>query len=152
MYEKLNKIRQEKPSFDRDLVNNFAKTMPKLFNIMIDGYMYNNHIGSKDVALLAQKYITNNKGENIGFKFNYDDIVDIAKNYTNLQDSEYYPTDLWVWANVKYGDIGHIINDPQSITRAAISDLEDEDFPYFEASQRAYCWLKKHISNDESLH
>ena len=35
MHEKLNKIRQENPNFDRELVNSFAKNIPKIIDIKI---------------------------------------------------------------------------------------------------------------------
>lgn len=150
MIEKLNKIRQENPNFDRDLVNGFAKRMPELLGIMIDGEEYDCHIGSKDVAKLAEPYITNHKGEYIGFKWTYEDVISVARNYINIDDAEFYPCDLWVWANVKYGDMGHIINDSQMIIKYAISELTDSDFPFYPASQRAYYWLKKHIENTKT--
>lgn len=145
MIEKLNKIRQENPNFDKKMVDIFAKNMPELLLVMIDGEEYDKHIGTKDVALLAEPYITDHKGEPIGFKWTYEDVMGVAKNYINLDDAEFYPCDLWVWANVKYGDMAHIISDAGSIIKYAISELSDEDFPFYPASQRAYCWLKKHI-------
>lgn len=149
MSERLNKIRQENPKFDRQMVDTFAKKMPKLLNILIDGIEFDNHIGTKEVAKLAESYITNNKGEYIGFKWEFEQVAEIVKNYIDIEQAEFYPFDIWVWANVKYGDMGHITNEPSTIIRYAISELTDEDFPFYDASQRAYCWLKKHIENDE---
>lgn len=149
MHERLIKIRQENPNFDKKMVDIFAKNMPELLLVMIDGEEYDKHIGTKEVAMLAEKYITNNKGEHIGFKWTYDDVLSVAKSYINIDDAEFYPCDLFVWANVKYGDMSHIINDAGSIIKYTISELTDEDFPFYPASQRAYCWLKKHIENDE---
>ena len=150
MFEKLRKIRQENPNFDRQMVNMFAKSMPKLLAILIDGERYDNHIGSKDVAKLAEPFITNNKGENIGFKWEYQDVIDVASKYVNLEETEFYPADIYVWANVKYGDMSHITNDSNTIIKYAISELMDDDFPFYPASQIAYCWLKKHIENSEN--
>lgn len=147
MHEKLQKIRQENPNFDKKLVNMFANAMPDLLSILIDGSEYDNHIGSKDVAMLAEKYITNNKGEKIGFHWDYETVVNTVRNYVNLDDMDFYPCDIWVWANVKYGDMGHIINDMGTIIKYAIAELTDADYPFSAASQRAYCWLKKHIEN-----
>jgi hypothetical protein len=148
MHEKLNKVRKENPNFDRELVNSFAKNMPDLLSILIDGCMYDNHIGSKDVAMLAEQFITDDKGEHIGFRWDYETVINTAKNYIDLNETEFYPTDLWVWANVKYGDMSHITTDTQTIIRYAIAELSDDDFPFYPASQRAYCWLKKHIENE----
>ena len=150
MNERLNKIRKENPNFDKQMVNAFADKMPKLLNILIDGIEYDEHIGSKEVAKLAEAYISNNKGEHIGFKWNYDDTINIVKNYVDLNDTDFYPTDIWVWANVKYGDMSHITTEPTTIVRYAISELTDEDYPFGEPSSRAYCWLKKHIENEET--
>lgn len=149
MSERLNKIRQENPKFDREMVDTFAKKMPKLLNILIDGIEFDNHIGTKEVAKLAESYITNNKGEHIGFKWEFEQVAEIVKNYIDIEQAEFYPFDIWVWANVKYGDMGHITNEPSTIIRYAISELTDEDFPFYDASQKAYCWLKKHIENEE---
>jgi hypothetical protein len=148
MSERLKKIRQEKPNFDKKMVDKFAEKMPELLEVMLDGELYDDHIGDKKTALLAEKFITNNKGENIGFKWDYETIMNIAQSYVNLNQEEFYPTDLWVWANVKYGDMSHIVNDINTIIRYAISELTDEDFPFYEASKRAYYWLKKHIENN----
>lgn len=147
MNERLQKIREKDPTFDKRLVNKFDNKMPDLLEIMLDGELYNNHIGEKKTALLAKEFITNDKGENIGFRWDFESVMDIAKNYTDLNNSEYYPEDLWVWANVKYGDMGHLINEPSLIVRYAIAELEDEDYPFEEPSQRAYYWLKKHLEN-----
>lgn len=148
MIERLKQIRKENPNFDKELVNEFANKMENLLLVMIDGKEFDNHIGTKEVAKLAEKFITDNKGVHIGFRWNYDDVINIARNYINLDDAPFYPTDLWVWANVKYGDIGHLITDSQTVIRYAISELTDDDFPFYDASQRAYCWLKKHIENE----
>lgn len=110
---------------------------------------YDNHIGSKDVAKMAEPFITNNKGEYIGFHWDYETVFEQSKNYTNLETSEFYPCDIWVWANVKYGDMGHITSDSALIIKYAISELSDKDYPFSEASQRAYCWLKKHLEESE---
>ncbi len=150
MHERLIKIRQENPNFDKKMVDIFAKNMPELLLVMIDGEEYDKHIGTKDVAMLAEPFITDSKGEPIGFKWTYDDVMGVAKNYINIDDAEFYPCDLFVWANVKYGDMSHIINDAGSIIKYAISELTDEDFPFYPASQRAYCWLKKHLENKNS--
>lgn len=148
MFEKLNKIRKDNPNFDKELVNTFAQTMPKLLDVLIEGKIYDCHIGTKEIALLAEPYIKNNKGEHIGFTWDYDEVISKAKNYIDFDKQEFYEYDLWVWANVKYGDMGHITTDSGTIIKYAIAELSDDDFPFYPASQRAYCWLKKHIEND----
>ena len=149
MYEKLKKIRKENPNFDKQMVDMFAKSMPNLLLVLMDGKKYNNHIGTKDVAMLAEPFITNNKGEHIGFKWDYNEVVDLAKNYVNIEEMDFYPADIFIWANVKYGDMSHIITDQNTIIRYAISELMDDDFPFYNASQRAYCWLKRHVELSE---
>lgn len=149
MIERLKKVRQENPQFDKTLVDIFAEKMPKLLLVMMDGYEFGNHIGNKEVARLAEPFITNHKDEKIGFKWTYDEVITTSRNFINIESADFYPCDLWVWANVKYGDIGHIIVDGATIIKTAISDLTDTDYPFYDASQRAYCWLKKHIENEE---
>ena len=149
MIEKLKKIREENPDFDKKMVDMFAKAMPKLLMVLIDGEKYDKHIGSKDVAMFAKEYITNNKGEHIGFHWSYEDVVNAVKNYVDMDEVEFYPCDIFVWANVKYGDMSHITTDTSTILKYAISELTDSDFPYYPASQRAYCWLKRHIEANE---
>lgn len=151
MYDKLMKIRKENPNFDKKMVDIFARKMPELLAVIIDGEEYNNHIGSKDVAELASKYITNNKGENIGFHWSYDEVLSAIKGLIdiNSDEVEFYPGDIYVWANVKYGDMAHITPDGGVILKYAIAELTDPDFPYYPASQRAYCWLKKHVEQNE---
>ena len=150
MHEKLNKVRKQNPNFDRELVDNFAKVMPNLLSILIDGCLYDNHIGTKDTALLAEKFITNNKGEHIGFYFDYDTVMNFVKTQVDLNDTEFYPSDIYAWSNVKWGDMQHLTNDEKLVISYALSELMDDDFPFYPASQRAYCWLKKHIENEEN--
>ena len=147
---RLYKIRKDNPEFDKELVDEFEKKMPDLLEIMIDGKEYNKHIGTKEVAMLAEPYITNNKGEHIGFHWDYDNLVSAAKSYVDFDNVEFFPCDLFVWANVKYGDMQHITTDTATIIKYSIAELTDSDFPFYPASQRAYQWLKKHIENDES--
>lgn len=149
MHEKLNRVRKQNPNFDRELVDNFAKVMPKLLDILIEGFLYDCHIGTKDTALLAEKFITNDKGEHIGFYFDYDTVISQIKNQVDLNETEFYPSDIWTWSNVKYGDMGHLTNDEKLIINYALAELLDKDFPFYPASQRAYCWLKKHIELKE---
>lgn len=148
MHSRLKKIREENPNFDKKMVDIFAKNMPDLLLIMIDGEEYDKHIGSKEVAMLAEPYIKNQKGENIGFHWDYDSVVGTVKSYVDMDKAEFTPCDIFVWANVKYGDMGHLIADASTILRYAVAELTDPDFPYYPASQRAYCWLKKHLENE----
>lgn len=149
MKERIQKIRAEHPDFDKKMVDMFAESMPKLMLVLMDGQEYECHIGSKDVADLARDYIKNNRGEAIGKHWTQEQIHSIAKNYINIENEEFYDYDLYVWANVKYGDIGHITSDSSTIIKYAIAELKDDDFPYFRASERAYRWLKKHVENEE---
>ena len=148
MHEKLNKIRQENPNFDRELVNSFAKNMPELLSILIDGKMYDNHIGSKDVAMLADQYITDEKGNHFGFYWDYETVINAVKNFVDLNETEFYPADIFVWANVKYADFLGTGANTETILKYALNELTDADFPFYPASQRAYHWLKRHIENE----
>ena len=150
MHERLRKIRQENPNFDRELVDTFADNMGDLLLVIIDGKEYDKHIGTREVAMLAEPYIKNHKGENIGFHWDYDSVINTVKNYVNMDEQDFTPCDIFVWANVKYGDMGHLVNDSGTILKYAISELTDKDFPYYPPSQRAYCWLKKQVENYES--
>lgn len=149
MQNRLNKMRLENPGFDKKMVDIFAKRMPKLLNIMLDGEEYENHIGTKEVAMLAGDYITDNNGVNIGFHWSYEEVTNAVKGYVDFDKVDFYPCDLFVWANVKYGDMAHITSDTNTILKYAISELTDADFPFYPADQRAYCWLKKHIEEEE---
>lgn len=149
MLNRLNQMRIKNPALDKKMVDIFARKMPKLLNVFLDGEEYNNHIGSKEVAMLAGEYITNNKDEHIGFHWTYEDVINAIKGYVDFNEVEFYPCDLFVWANVKYGDMAHITNDTATILKYAVSELTDPDFPFYDASQRAYCWLKKHVEEDE---
>lgn len=149
MENRLNKMRLENPGLDKKIVDTFARRMPKLLNVILDGEEYDNHIGSKDVAMLAKDYITDKDGAKIGFHWSYDDVVNTVKGYVDFDKVDFYPCDLFVWANVKYGDMGHITSDSALIIKYAISELTDSDFPFYPADQRAYCWLKKHVEEEE---
>ena len=155
MTNRLYKIRQENANFDKQMVDEFAKRMPKLLDVLIDGMEYDKHIGSEEVAMLAEPFITNNKGEHIGFHWDYDSVISVAKSNVDFDKVDFYEYDLFVWANVKYGDLEKVLEAEEEakkskiIIRYAISELTDSDFPYYPASQRAYCWLKKHIEQSE---
>ena len=122
--------------------------MPELLAILIDGKMYDNHIGSKDVAMLADEYITDEKGNPFGFYWDYETVIDSVKNFVDLNETEFYPADIFVWANVKYADFLGTGANTETILKYALNELTDADFPFYPASQRAYCWLKKHIENN----
>lgn len=149
MHERLNKVRQQNPEFDRELVDNFAKIMPKLLSVMIDQYLYDSHIGSRDVAMLVEPYIKNNKGEQIGFHFDYDTVINFVKQKVNLNNTDFYPNDIFTFANITFGDMGHLTNDEGLIITYALESLMDTDFPFYPASQRSFRWLKKHIELEE---
>lgn len=149
MNERLYKIRKEDSDFDKKLVDMFAKSMPMLLSVLIDGHEYDKHIGSKEVAMLAERYITNNKGEHIGFHWDYESVMSAVKNYVTMDEMDFYPCDIWVWANVKYGDMQHITTETSTIIKYALAELTDSDYPFYHASHRAYCWLKKHVENEE---
>ena len=149
MSEKLNRLRKENPNINAEIVDYFEKIMPKLLDICLEGYIYDCHIGSKEEAIKAEKYIKNERGETIGFHWGYEELTSVVKNFINLNDAEFYPCDIWVWANVKYGDMAHIVSDMPTIIKYAIAELTDPDYPFHNASQRAYFWLKKHIENEE---
>lgn len=151
MLERLNKVRKENPKFNEELVNHFAKVMPDLLNVMLDGYIYQNHIGSREVAELAEKFIVNDKDEHIGFSLDYDTVINVAKRFVDLDEMEYYPCDVFVFANVQYGDMISLLENFREedkvifIVKYSLLALNDFDFPYFPASSRAYFWLKKNI-------
>lgn len=96
MNERLYKIRQERPNFDKKLVDIFAKNMPDLLLVMIDGEEYDKHIGSKEVAELAKKYITNSNDEHIGFHWTYDDVISSIRSFVDIDKEDFYPCDIWV--------------------------------------------------------
>lgn len=151
MLERLNKVRKENPRFNEELVNHFAKVMPDLLNVMLDGYIYQNHIGSREVAELAEKFIVNDKDEYIGFNIDYDTVITIAKKYVDLNETDFYPSDVFVFANILYGDLISLLENFREedkivfVVRYALLSLCDADFPYFPASSRAYFWLKKNV-------
>lgn len=149
MHDIVEEIKKNNPEFIEKSFNIFAEKMPKLLLIMYEGDKYDCHIGTKEVAMLAKEYIVNNKDEYIGFHWTYEDVTNTAKNYIDFEKVDFYPCDLWVWANVKYGDMSHIVSEPSTILKYAISELSDKDFPYYAPDKRAYYWLKKHIENEE---
>lgn len=153
MFERLNKVRKENPKFNEEIVNHFAKVMPDLLNVMLDGYLFDNHIGSKEIATLAEQFIVNDKGEQIGFNLDYDTVINIAKHYVDFNETEFYPCDIFTFANIQYGDMKELLDElpleeqdkDLFIIRYSLSALQDKDFPYFSASSRAYFWLKKNV-------
>lgn len=149
MSEKLNKLRKQNPKFNEEFVNYFSKIMPELSEVMFEGYLYDNHIGTKEVAMLAEQFITDEKGNHIGFYWDYETAIDAAKNFVDLNETEYYPADVWTWLNVKYADFLGTGANTETIIKYALNELSDLDFPFYPASQKAYCWLKKHIELNE---
>ena len=151
MYDLIQKIKKENPEFIEKSFNIFAKKMPKLLLIMYDGEKFDNHIGTEEVAMLAEPYIKNKNDEHIGFKWKYDDVMSYAKRYVNFDDEEIEFTsyDVFVWSNVMYGDLSDITTEASSIIKHTINSLLDYDYPYFDPSHKPYCWLKKHVENEE---
>ena len=102
MHERLNKIRMENPNFDRELVDMFAENMGELLLVIIDGKEYDCHIGTKEIAMLAAPFIKNKKGENIGFHWTYEDVVNASRNFiTDIDKEDFYMTDLWVYGLIR---------------------------------------------------
>lgn len=147
MHERLNKVRKDNPDFDRRMVDDFAKRMPDLLSVMIDGTLYENHIGSREVAMLAEPFIVDEDNNKIGFHWTFDEVMSAVRGDVDFDKEEYYEADLFTWVNIRYGDLSHIETE-NKIIEIAISELSDKDFPYFPSSQRAYRWLKKHIENN----
>lgn len=148
MHERLNKVRKDNPDFDKRMIDDFAKRMPDLLSVMIDGTLYDNHIGSREVAMLAEPFIVDDEDNKIGFHWTYDEVMNAVRGYVDFDKEEFYEADLFTWLNIRYGDLGHIETSENKIIEIAISELSDKDFPYFPSSQRAYKWLKKHIENN----
>jgi hypothetical protein len=153
MHEKLHKARLKNPNIDREFMDEFSEIMPELLDVMLEGKEYDWHIGTQEVAMLAEQFIKNKKGENIGFHWTYEDVINASKNFiTDIDKEAFYMTDLWVWANVRYGDLSEQREEvkPLAIFEFAVNDLSaDDDYPFYDSSQKAYRWLKKAIENKE---
>lgn len=148
MHERLTKVRRENPDFDRKMVDKFADTMPDLMSVYIDGTLYDNHVGSKDVALLAEPYIVDEDGNKIGFRWTYDEVMSAVDNIVDFDKEDFYKADVYAWVNIRYGDLSNIETDSK-IIEIALSELSDKDFPYFPSSQRAYQWIKANKTKDQ---
>ena len=148
--EKYNQLKAENPNIDKEMIETFIEEMPEEAIMLFDKMMYGCHIVDDEIAEKAMNYIKNNKGEVIGQKWKGEDVLKIAKDYIVIDDENFYPLDLIVWSNVKYGDYSHITTEPSYIIRMAISDLKDSDFPYYPSDERAYHWAKEQFKKAES--
>ena len=151
MSVKLYEARRRNQEIDKELVDCFDKLMPKSLDVFIDGLQYGNHIGDKETALLAEPYITNNEGEHIGFHWTYEQVMSAVRNIVDFEKSDFCEADIFLWTNVKYGDMQHITNKEDIIINYAIAELTDDDFPFYPSNERAYRWLKQHVINEELI-
>ncbi len=136
-----NELKKENLNLDNDMVMMFLENMPKEAKETLEIMQYGKHIISKSLYEEALRHIKDKSGNSI-VPWSLQDVMKIASNYINIDDEKFFDYDLALWANVKRGDYGHIEKEPSKIIEIAIADLKDKDFPYYDASERAYCWAE----------
>lgn len=145
-------LMEEDSNFAKNLIMKWRAEMPSEYAKTMVEEKYGKHIISDELAQTALSFIRNNKGEDISL-WSKDEVLKIAKDYISIDDADFYPNDIYVWANVKKGDYGSFISDASRIIRIAIADLTDtSDFPFFDASETAYRWTQCNIQkHDEEM-
>ena len=145
--EKANKIYDEQLSkdshFDHNLVIEWRDNMPYEFAKKMYEIEYGKHIWCEEMYKDGLSYITDNKGNEIEL-WNIKDIKEIASEYIDIDDEKFYSYDLYLWANVKKADLKGIEDSASKIIKYAISDLQDKDFPFYPADEKAYRWVEAH--------
>ena len=91
-------------------------------------------------------YIKDNK-DRISDSWNKEDIMKVVREYVDIDKEDFYDYDIAMMANIFKGDFYHRVNDSTKIILMALDALRDNDFPYFDPSERAYKWVLAHLQH-----
>ena len=144
-----HEMQKNDPNFAKKLVMQWRELMPEEYAKVMWLAKWGYHIVSKDLYDKGLKFITNNQNEPID-TWTVEEIMNVAKNYINIEDEPYYEYDLAMMTNILKGDIFPIIKDAEKVVLIAIEFLSDSDFPEYDASERAYRWVECHIKKQKA--
>ena len=134
----------ENPDFAKKLVKEWRTRMPQEYARTMFLAKWGCHITTKEFYNKGLKFITNDDSKPIE-PWSVEDILNIAKNYINIHDEDFYDLDLAMMVNILKGDIYNIVKDIDKIVLIAIKFLTDEDYPFSDPSERAYKWVECHL-------
>lgn len=138
----------EDPDFAKKLVKKWRDTMPLQYCKEMQMAKWGSHIISKNFYDTGLQFIKDNNGKPIE-PWTVEDILKVAKNYINIDDEPYYELDLAMQTNILKGDVFPIVKEPEKVVLIAIEFLSDEDYPFSDASERAYKWVECHLDKQQ---
>ena len=141
---------EENPHFAKELIMQFRTEMPEEYIKSMFEARYGKHIIDKSYYEQGLKFIKDKDGNPIT-PWTIEEVEKISRDYiNNIDDEEFFIYDLAMQANIYKADFSSVISDASKIIRMAILSLKDTDNPFFEdASERAYCWVYKHLCREE---
>lgn len=140
-------LSKEDPDFAKELIKDWRDKMPNQYIKAMHIAKWGRHIVSKDFYERGLSFI--NYNNNPIEPFAIGDILNIAKKYIHIEEEPFYDYDLAMMTNILKGDAYNIISDIEQIVLLAIAFLSDTDYPFGDASERAYNWVECHIKNEE---
>ena len=139
----LNKMKDD-PHFAQHLIEDWRERMPEEFSKRMYEEEYGCHIVDEAMYNQGLLYIKDHKG-NILDPWNKADILKVVREYIDIDKEDFYDYDIAMMANIFKGDFYHRVNDSTKIILMAMDALRDNDFPYFDPSERAYKWVYAHM-------
>lgn len=136
------------PNFAKKLVLQWRELMPEEYAKVMHLAKWGYHIVTRDLYDKGLKFIVNNQHQPID-TWEVEEILNVAKNYINIEEEPYYNYDLAMMTNILKGDIFPIVKDAEKVVLIAIEFLSDADFPEYDASERAYRWVECHLSKQK---
>lgn len=138
----------EDPDFAKKLVKGWREKMPLEYSKTMFIAKWGCHITTKDFYEKGLKFITDDNGKPIE-PWAIEDILNVAKNYINIDNEAYYQLDLAMMTNILKGDIYSVVKDADKVVLIAIKFLSDEDYPFSDPSERAYKWVECHLEKQK---
>lgn len=142
----LHKLK-ENPHFAQHLIDSWKEQMPEQFARRMYEEEYGCHIVDEDTYKQGLMFIKDNRGDVLD-PWSKADILKIVRDYIDIDKEDFYDFDIAMMANIFKGDFYHRVNDSTKIILMAIDALKDNDFPYFNPSERAYKWVMAHLHHD----
>ena len=139
---------KEDPEFAKKLILIWRDLMPENYSEIMHVARWGYHIESKDLYEKGLQFICKNQNEPIQL-WTVDEIMNVAKNYINIDEEPYYKYDLAMMTNILKGDIFPIVKEPEKVVLIAIEFLSDEDYPFGDPSERPYRWVECHLKKQK---
>jgi len=138
---------KEDPEFAQQLIKHWRNNMPEQYSRRMYEEEYGCHIVDESMYNTGLMYIKDEKDRLLD-PWSKEDIMRVVRNYTDIDKEDFYDFDIAMMANIFKGDFYHRVNDSTKVILMALDALKDNDFPYFDSSERAYQWVLAHMKKD----